>query len=151
MENLAENQVDLEENDNHYFNDFSNDELYEVIEKKDEWSNYDFALAKRLLLKRGEILTDETFLELEQRRQTELAKPEEAPRFLILVGYIFAVLGGLLGLIIGFSLWDGKKTLSDGSKVFTYTIEQRKHGGTIIIISIAVSLLISIYYFMIKG
>jgi len=56
----------------------------------------------------------------------------------IIVGYFLAVIGGLLGIIIGYLLMSSKKTLPNGVRVYSYNDNDRKHGKVIFIIGIIV-------------
>ena len=55
---------------------------------------------------------------------------------MIIAGYFFAVLGGLIGLAIGASIRNSKVALASGEKVHKYDASSRTHGQTIMIISI---------------
>jgi len=55
---------------------------------------------------------------------------------MLIVGYIFAILGGLIGLVIGVLLWRGQTKNPDGTKVPKYDAPSRKQGMIIAIISI---------------
>jgi hypothetical protein len=55
---------------------------------------------------------------------------------LVVVGYIFAVLGGLIGLIIGAIVAFGKDKTSDGTKYNRYDERSRKQGKIIFFIAI---------------
>ena len=44
------------------------------------------------------------------------------------MGYFFTIIGGLLGIFIGYSLFTVKKTLPNGKKVYSYSENDRKHG-----------------------
>ncbi|MFC2101912.1 DUF4339 domain-containing protein [Bacteroidota bacterium] len=60
---------------------------------------------------------------------------EKSVMWLIIVGYIFAVLGGVIGLIIGVYLWQGTKKV-DGMKVKKYDENAQRNGLFIFIIAI---------------
>jgi hypothetical protein len=139
-----ESQHDIASVDpDHYLFSFSDDELFDIIAKKDEWSEFDFQLARKILKDRGKDISEETVALLRNQRINEIAKPEESPRAWIYAGYIFAFLGGLLGVFMGIALMTTKKTLPDGQKVYTYSHENRRHGSRIFVISLVI-LLISI-------
>ncbi len=55
--------------------------------------------------------------------------------WLIIVGYIFAVLGGLIGLVIGVYLWQGRKVVN-GEKVKRYDEKTQQQGVFIFILAI---------------
>jgi len=121
--------------EDYYLFSFSNDELIEVIRKKDEWSELDYLLAIQLLEKNGIIISEEDLIKAENKRINELKKPEKGQKPWIIAGYFFAFLGGLLGFIIGYFLWKQKKSLPNGERVFEYDEIDREHGIKILIIS----------------
>jgi len=135
MENAIVKEIN-EEDRSHYLFEFTDDELYEILTKKDEWSVYDYVLAQKILAERGKAVSENELETLKAKREEELAQPEEGPQIQIFAGYFFGVLGGLIGLMIGWYLWKAKKTLPNGDKVPTYTQDQRNHGKTITIISV---------------
>lgn len=118
----------------YYLLSFNDDELYDIILKKDEWNEFDYLLAKKLLADRGKVIDDELLKDLRKQRLDDLAKPEpEQPKWVI-IGYLSAFFGGLLGLIIGYLLWTSKKTLPNGEKVYSYSEFERRQGKRIFII-----------------
>jgi surface antigen len=52
----------------------------------------------------------------------------------IIAGYIFALLGGLLGVAIGATLWNSKVKDAYGNKVQKYNAGTRRHGFIILVI-----------------
>ena len=147
---------------NHYIFECSNEELYNILKNKDEWNDTDFNLAKELLLKRGEIITDDLMNSLTKQRIEELSKPEASPKKLILAGYLLGLISFILPIagllivvigigfpiVIGFHLFTLKKTLPDGSKIYAYNYITRNHGKRILAIGIIsiVSCLIILNY-----
>ncbi len=125
----------------HYLYGFTDDELFDIISKPDEWNTFDFQLAKKILRDRGKEVNNETIELLKQQRINELAKPEDSSDAWIYAGYLFAMLGGLLGIFMGLSLATTKKTLPNGQKVYTYSERHRKHGTRIWIIGTLMFLL----------
>lgn len=127
------NETDTNEIDNDYYLfNFTDEELFELIEKRDEWSHFDFVLAKKILQKRGNDITDEKIEKIRENRIAELSKPEKSQKKYIIAGYIFALLGGLLGVFIGWHLSTYKKTLPNGTQVFAYSENDRKQGNRIL-------------------
>ncbi|PJJ79709.1 hypothetical protein [Mucilaginibacter auburnensis] len=57
---------------------------------------------------------------------------DERTKKLITAGYVFAVLGGLIGIFIGQYLAGHRKTLPNGEIVFTHTDDVRKQGRYIL-------------------
>lgn len=122
----------------YYLFSFTNDELYEVLIKSDEWNPFDYKLAQKLLINRGEKVDVEMLDSLKKERLKALAKPEESQKSWIIAGYLFSFLGGGVGVIIGYSLWSSKKTLPNGERIYSYKSEDRKHGKNIFIIGLIV-------------
>lgn len=140
---------------NHYLFGFSDDELFEIITQKDDWSQYDFLLAQKILKERGKEINPEIIQLLKKNRINQLSKPEESQKTWVFAGYFFASLGGLLGIFIGWHLLTHKKTLPNGDRVYAHTKSDREHGNKIAIIGIimlSISILIRliIFYDMIK-
>ncbi|WP_066628929.1 hypothetical protein [Labilibacter marinus] len=116
----------------HYLNDFTDNELIEIIHKYDEWSKLDFQLARDLLQKRGQSYTDAQISEIKKKRLAQLEQPEKVKRGWILFGYITAFLGGFIAVVIGFSIYGAKKVMPDGRKVYTYDEISRWHAKVIL-------------------
>jgi hypothetical protein len=131
MESLAQKQLDLVD-ESHYLFTFNNDELFDILQKPDEWSEFDFLLAKKILSNRGENINDNKLKELQESRIEKLSEPDKSHTFWIVLGYIFAIAGGLLGLVIGYVLMTSKKSLPNGQKVYSYSFKDRNHGKNIL-------------------
>jgi len=54
----------------------------------------------------------------------------------LIPGYLFAILGGLIGIFIGVHLMSGKITLPDGTKVKKFNQSSRTQGTIMLIIGI---------------
>lgn len=122
----------------YYLFDFTDEELYEVLLKSDEWSDLDYAFAQRILEERGKTIDTGLLNSLKIQRLDDLAKPEGNQKSWIIGGYIFAFIGGLLGAIIGYSIWTSKKTLPNGEKVYSHSEEDRTLGKYIFYIGLIV-------------
>ncbi|GAK89139.1 hypothetical protein JCM19297_3663 [Nonlabens ulvanivorans] len=82
----------------YYLFNFTDEELYDVLLKSDEWSSLDYTLAQKLLKERGKSIDKELLISLKKQRLEELAKPDDNQQSWIIAGYIFSILGGFLGL-----------------------------------------------------
>lgn len=122
----------------YYLNDFTNDELIDVLAHRYEWSEFDYLHARRLLSDRGVQVNEQQLQEITVNRLHELAKPEKDQGVWIIIGYILALLGGVLGIITGYVLVYSTKTLPTGISVPTYSPKDRKHGRYILILSVIV-------------
>ncbi len=134
QEELAEADIAAVGED-HYLYEFTNQELYEVLQKADEWSAFDVTLAKQVLLSRGEVVSKDLQQSLKKKRIEELSKTDDSESTFITWGYLCAFLGGLLGIFIGYHLQNGKRTLPNGDKVNLFTEKGQKQGGLIFTIS----------------
>lgn len=137
LEKEAENLLDTIDNE-YYLLSFSNEELYEVLLNSDEWNVFDYKLAQKILSQRGKTIDPEMLASLKKERLKILAKPEENQKPWIIAGYIFSLLGGGIGIVIGYSLWKSKKTLPNGERVYSYNDQDRKSGKNIFLISIII-------------
>ena len=132
----------------HYLFSFTNQELYDILSKQDEWSEFDVLLAQQILKERGEVVDSKKITQLKEQRIQELAKPDETTSKWIFAGYLLAFLGGLLGIFIGWHLRTFKKTLPNGERVYGYNVRDRTDGNRILfiaVISFAISVLTIIF------
>ena len=124
--------------DDYYLFAFTDEELFDVVLKQDEWSEFDYVLARRLLGERGQPIDEAHLKAMRQQRLNDLAKPESNHKAWIIAGYIMAALGGFFGIIIGYVIWTSRKTLPNGQIVHTYTAADRVHGKIIFMLGLVV-------------
>lgn len=137
LENYAANLIsDLPED--YYLLSFTDEELHDVVLKHDEWSEFDYMLARKLLEERGKTVDEEHIKILRDQRIADLAQPEKSQKGWVYAGYICALLGGFFGIITGYVLWTSKKTLPNGEMVPTYSATDRMHGKNILILGVIV-------------
>lgn len=122
--------IDNVESD-YYLFAFSDDELLDVVAKYDEWNAFDVILARKLLSERGIKIDEEG---LKAQRLEVLQKPEEPQNFWIVVGYLSALLAGILGILIGWYLSTSKKTLPNGERIYAYNDVDRTHGQRMLLL-----------------
>lgn len=140
-------EIEISEIDkDYYLLSFSDEELIDVISKSDEWNKFDVSLAKKLLRERGQEITPLKIEEIKKQRIAELSKPEKSQSGYIILGYITALLGGLLGVFVGWHLLTYKKVLPDGNRVYVYSENDRKQGNRILILG----LVFFIFWFGVK-
>lgn len=132
----------------YYLLSFTDKELFELIAVSDEWSSFDVSLAEKLLKERGKEVTPEEIEKIKTNRIVELSKPEESQRVYIIIGYITAILGGFLGVFIGWHLLTFKKTLPNGNRIYAYSDNDRKQGNRILIIGVIFLVIWLLYRFL---
>lgn len=132
---IAVDNLDLVDKD-HYLFDFTNEELYEVLENYNEWSKTDFLLAQKILNDRGQGVSNEDVQELRNKKIESLRKAEKGHRGWLIFGFISAIFGGLLGICIGYHHFKFKKTIPTGERVYAYDVQTRKRGLQIFYVGI---------------
>lgn len=148
LSTIAKVEISAVEED-HYLLSFTDEELIDVISKSDEWNKFDVELAKKLLKNKGKEVNEQQINEIKKQRITELSKPEEGQNIYIIIGYICALLGGLLGIFIGWHLLTYKKTLPNGNQIYAYSENDRKQGNIILILA-SIFFIIWILYTILK-
>lgn len=129
----------------HYLYGFTDEELMDILAKADEWSAFDYQLARKILIERGVSINEKMLTDLKADRLEELKAPEPSQKTWIIVGYLFALAGGILGIFIGWHLATYKKTLPDGERVYGYNENDRQQGKWIFYIAIAIFVISIIY------
>ena len=126
----------------YYLNDFSTEELLEVVEKKDEWSETDYGWAKKILIQK-KILTEEKLEALHQNRLFDLAKQKRVKTGWLVLLYVFGIFGWIAGIFTGaisaVSTWviiAQSKTLPSGKQLFIYDKYSRNHAYVLLAINI---------------
>lgn len=129
-----------EYDEDHYLYGFELEELYEVLERPDEWSSEDYILAQKILEERGRPMSPKDIQTLYEARIEEIRSPRKMDQGWIVSAYVGAflgTLGGVLGLAAMMLAWSMlfKKTDPTGQKYFAYDAETRKHGKRILMIA----------------
>lgn len=135
LESQAKEHVDKISKD-HYLFEFTDEELFELIEKSDEWSKEDYLLAIKILKERGHNLDTTKIDEIKKKRLNDLKKPEKGNVAWLRAGYFFSFAGGIIGLIIGWSHWKSTKIDPTGKRFYVYDEKTRKSGRTIFLIGV---------------
>lgn len=152
----------------YYLFEFSNNELFDIISRPDEWGYFDYQLAQKILTDRGQEIDDLLLQKLNRERSEFLGKPEKAgfllfsfAYLLILIGFIYTVspvfslydftfCSPIVSFFIGRHVFRNTKVLPDGQSVYSYRPSDRKHGNVIIYLSLSI-LFISIVKYLIYG
>ncbi len=135
--------------ENTLLNEFSDDELVDVLKKPDEWNEEDVVFAQALLKKRGIEVSDETVEKYRSERLEILRKSKFGGWGTIVICYILSLLGGICGLIMAISLL-GKTRLFNGEKVYMYDKLTRTNAVINFVISIFVIIAVVLYFVVLK-
>lgn len=161
---LLKSQISVSADDvepDYYLLSFTTEELKEVVIKKDEWGDYDYLLALKLLEKRGISYTPEQLEQLGTTRIEALSQPQELPLIWLLIGYgsplliftslflPFAWAFSFLGFFIGGFVMVTKKTLPDGKRVHAFTERTRKLGMWMIVSCVVLT--VACWTVLVKG
>ncbi|QQQ27203.1 hypothetical protein [Chryseobacterium indoltheticum] len=133
-EELVKADVENAEEDYHLF-DYSDEELIEIVTKKEEWNKFDYLLALKILKQRGKEINPELLKVINKQRIESLSTQEDSPTWLIIIGYASAFFAGFLGIFIGGYLMYYKKALPNGDKIYGFERKDRNHGQNILILS----------------
>jgi len=117
---------------------FTDLELFDILEQPDKWSRFDYFMARKILANRGLPVDEETLKNILNKRMAELSQPKRAKRIQIFRAYFWALAGGFLGLIEGASLLN-TKTLPNGQQAKVYDAWSRAHGIIIIVLAALIS------------
>jgi hypothetical protein len=112
----------------HYFDQFDEYEIVEVLNNPNDWNAYDNEIARLLLAKKYKSNHKETTA----LEYSITYKPEKLEVKWLIAGYFMSF--SPIGIWIGSSIARSKKTLQNGSTVFLYDDSSRKHGGLMIIL-----------------
>lgn len=127
----------LEKVDEDYFlYEYLDEDLVEIVIKKEEWNKFDYLLAQKILKQRGKEVNPELLNVINKQRIKDLSVQEASPKWLIYSGYVFAILGGYIGFFIGLYIMKFKRALPNGDKIYVYNLEDRKQGQNVLICSI---------------
>lgn len=136
LESEAHQPLMAEVDPNHYLFKFTDEELFDVLTKPEEWNSFDVSLAGQLLRERGRDVSADAVRMLRQHRNAELARPEESQNTWVMLGYVTAALGGVLGIFIGWHLYRHHKSLPDGRQVAAFSVSDQRHGFRIFVLGI---------------
>jgi hypothetical protein len=118
----------------YYLFSFSNDELIEVLQKPDEWNEFDMYWARKILTTRGVEIKEYVVERAKTERLDELKKPWIVDKIWLL--FVAALwLAGLFfihfylssGVVfIGAYIWLSKKTMPNGERVKAFSDSDRR-------------------------
>ena len=129
---LAKAQSDLTGIDpDYYLLNFSNDELIEVLKNKNDWNYFDQALAQKILLDRKVQMPP-----IEKVINYDTYAPSRLENKWIVLEYLFSILFGYVGILIGALTVYSYKTLRSGKKVMLYDESTRYHGKIMLVLGI---------------
>jgi hypothetical protein len=115
----------------YYLLSFSDAELTEILQKPDEWSYNDYLWAQEILKQRGKELDINTLEDWKKKRLALLSQPVKISKNYIISAYLFCVLGGIIGLLMGIHLQKARKTLPNNQQVLSYDEDSRNQGNKI--------------------
>ncbi len=122
-----------------------NQQLMQILREEDKWSKFDAWLAQKLLRERGEEVDKAKIQAWRSERLADLRKKEPRPTGLLILGYVLAILGGLLALFVGWHLQNNSRQLPNGERVFAYSEEVRQQGKIIFYIALFVMALFALW------
>jgi hypothetical protein len=126
----------------YYLFSFSDNELYDVLKRPDEWNELDRFWAQKLLKERG-IDVNVEIIEPDRSKMAEAKKPWILNKYWLLIPLLFFLycyrtlnFAASIGtILIGLYIWLGTKTMSNGEQVKAFSPTDRLLGRIVIIAS----------------
>lgn len=127
---------------------FTDMELFDVLEKFDTWSGLDYIMARKILAERGLPVSNDTIDNLKNKRIAFLKQPERLSKIQLVFGYIAAIAFGIFGTINGADIL-AEKELPDGSSMKKYDKNSQMHGKVMFTLGlISTALWVSILWYL---
>ena len=137
---------------------FSNKELLDLIATPDEWGPYNYNVAIALLKQRDVKVEEGEVEKMQQHQLVEISRPRSLTLNNLLLGYgvsVFGIIGALLksyilvlpmfvlfsvpgffGIVFGLIYRLTRRTLPDGTRIYSYDAAARMHGLFMIVLNI---------------
>ncbi len=124
---------------NHYFQEYKAAELLDVLQKPDEWTPEDVAVARHLLDKQGVSIPQEQVENFKLQRIETLKAGKSASQTWLIIYVLFVIVGAFLlspffligGVGMGWYYWQDKTIDTNGNKYFTFDDTSRMTGQVI--------------------
>ena len=124
----------------HYLNEFTVNELLDVVKNYDEWNSIDVAWARLLLKERGAEISDDSLEKMKNKRLNELAEPEKLSLGEWNSVYRNTLILGVPGILYTWMIWFSKKKLPNGQEVWHYHEEDRSRARLVFIVSCIITI-----------
>lgn len=121
----------------HFLRTATDEDIVEILASPLDWDAFTVAHARRIAATR-EINPDAIKGKREERiieKREEIKVGKAAPTWLLVLGWASALMGGLFGIGIGYSLSYMKEETPEG-RFYTYDESSRRSGGQILILSV---------------
>lgn len=150
--------LDYSEVDDHYLNQFTSDELEEILANQDEWTVEDIETSKLILKHRG-IEVDEAAIKALRKKKFDKIRAGKAGNPLwmyfyaasIVFGTFFHLIFPIGGLGMSYYYAYGKENDPDGTRYFIYDAPTRRIGKYMLYIGIVVFIAeICITFYLLK-
>jgi hypothetical protein len=147
-EQAAEAAREIDEE--HYLRQFDTGELLEVVQNPYEWSSDDVLLARALLKERGTDLSREELDRMKAGHLRRIREGEQIGKAWIWFGYLSALSGGIIGLLMGWYYSSLKKLDPEGKRMYVYNASTRRAGSRIFVAGL-IGTAVWILLFLLKG
>ena len=124
-EAMEEEYLKIELPSDHYLLSSSDEEIAEILGQSTEWGPFDVAHARKLAEERG--IDPIEIQKKKDERMDKLRQGKPVSRVLILLGWLFSVLGGIVGIGIAWSICYMKEKTPEGD-FYTYDERSRELG-----------------------
>lgn len=121
-----------------FMDEFTDEELEEVIYKRDEWNTQDVDRAEELLKRRGIAFSEGQKQSMWQQRLQEIRTPRKANTGWMIMGFAAALGGGLFGVAMGASYFFLRGRDPEGQRYYVYDKGARSAGFVMMLIGLAI-------------
>jgi hypothetical protein len=145
-------EKDIENKKGEYYeilDDFSKEELFDILTNPDEWSAEAIATAKIRLQKQGEPIDNDYIKYLKDKRLAEIRKGRKPHIVWPVIYLVLGIVGGFLILFLaiipaigmGWYYWQGNNVDFEGKKYYTFEAQTRQYGLFIFVATAASTIL----------
>lgn len=159
LQQIQAGAIDLKQ---HFLYEFTNEELWDVIRKPDEWNFDTGVIARYLLESRGVEVSTAQVNFMQEERVRKIRRPRKGvDAWVVVLPFIFAgyywgsLAGGLIAAFSGFALgyyyWQDVSIAPNGEKFYTFDSKSRNSGKTMLIVTFICCFAYMAWFFVMKS
>ena len=109
-------------------NEYTSEELKEIVLNPEDWHQEFIAKAKEELAKRGTGVSEGEVEKTREEKIKQFEKGTEPSKTIYYFMWFFSLMGGYIGIIAGYFYWKGKIKGIDGRRYYMYSEKYRNRG-----------------------
>lgn len=137
----AENEKSIENlSADYYLFNYTEEALWDILKKPDEWSAFDVSVSKKILEGKGHNISEEILQTYKDERIKALSVQDDYNVSWLVIGYILTIFLGIVGIFWGLNYLNADINLPDGKKIKRYNNAARLHGRILLVLGIIITL-----------